>query len=203
MEGEVGRKTGISEYELMDREAEKVEPGSGGVFIIPHFVGRGMDLGVPRTGVIFGLTWTTRREQIIRAAMEGWAYDMRRGLEGSGVAEKGLKIEEVRSVGGGGRSRVWRQIKADVLGMPFSRINIDELGCFGVAILAGVGVGLFEDAVSPSEWIVKVVERSEPRDEYRERYDDLFKTYLRLNAALEQAEIYGQHTDVLEKHKLI
>ena len=203
MEVEVGSKTSISEYELMDREAEKVEPGSGGVFIIPHFVGRGMDLDVPRTGLIFGLTWTTRREQIIRAAMEGWAYEMRRGLEASKLAEKGIEIEEVRAVGGGGRSRTWRQIKADVLGIPFSRINIDELGCFGVAILAGVGVGIFKDVVSPIERIVKVVETNEPRDEYRERYDDLFKTYLKLNTTLEETGIYEQHNSTLERQNLI
>ena len=201
MEIEVGRKTGISEYQLMDYEAEKVEPGSRGVLIIPNFVGSmRMDLGIPKTGVMFGLTWTTTREQLFRAAMEAWAYEMRRGIEESEIAKKGMKIEEVRSVGGGGRSKTWRQIKADILGIPFSRINIDELGCFGVAILSGVGVGLFKDVVTPIERIVKVVETNEPREEYRERYDDLFKTYLKLNTALEQAGIYDQYSQILEKH---
>lgn len=203
MEIEISRKTGISGYQLMDYEAEKVEQGSGGVFIVPHFVGRGMDLGIPRTGVMFGLTWTTTREQIIRAIMEGWAYDMKRSMEEGEIGRRRIKIEEIRAIGGGGRSRTWRQIKADVLGIPFCRINIDEVGCFGVSVLAGVAVDLFKDAVTPIERIVKVVERNEPRDEYRERYNGLFKTYLKLNTALEQAGVYDQHIKILEKQKLI
>jgi xylulokinase len=199
MELEVAGRTGVSEYQLMDYEADRVEPGSGGVFVLPHFVGRGMSLSMSRSGLIFGLTWTTSREQIIRAIMEGWAYEMRRGMEEGPIGGRGIKIEEARAVGGGGRSRIWRQIKADILGIPFSRINIDEVGCFGVAVLAGVGIGLFKDLISPIEEMVKVVERNEPRGEYRERYDEFFKIYLKLNTAMEHTGVYSRYFEVLEK----
>ena len=191
----IAEKTGVDAYQIMDQEAEKVEPGSGGIFFVPHLLGRSGSMN--RHGLIFGITLYTKREQIIRAVMEGLGYEIRRGKERNWDAQ-GVKYGEVWTNGGGSKSRVWRQIKADILGLTYCRTNIEETGCLGAAIIAGYGVGVFKDLVSPIESIVKVVERNEPRPEYKKRYDELFQAYKKLNETLEKSGIYDDYVKALE-----
>lgn len=191
----IARKTGLDAYQLMDQEVERVEPGSDGLFFVPYLLGRSSPMN--RYGSIFGITLETRREHIIRAVMEGFGYEIRRGKERNIDAQR-IKCSEVWTTGGGGKSRTWRQIKADILGLTISRTNVDETGCLGAAVIAGYGVGVFSDLVSPIESIVKVVERTEPRPEYKKRYDELFQAYKRLNETLEKSGIYDNYVKALE-----
>lgn len=191
----LAEKTGIDAYQIMDQEAESVEPSSSGIFFVPYLTGRGGPMN--RHGLIFGITLETKREQIIRAVMEGLAYELRLGKE-KVLEARGIKCDEVWTTGGGGKSRVWRQIKADILGLTYCRMNVEETGCLGAAVIAGYGVGIFSDLVSPIESIVKVVERNEPRSEYKKRYDELFQVYTKLNKLLEQSGIYDDYVRALE-----
>lgn len=189
-------KLGVDAYQLMDQEAENVEPGSNGLFFIPNLIGRNNPIN--RCGLIFGITLGTKREYIIRAVLEGLGYEIRRGKERT-IDALGIKCGEVWTSGGAGKSRTWRQIKADILGLTYCRTNIDETGCLGAAVIAGYGVGVYSDLVSPIESIVKVVERTEPRSEYKKRYDELFQVYKKLNDTLEQSGIYDRYVEALEK----
>ncbi|MFH0896985.1 MAG: FGGY family carbohydrate kinase [Candidatus Bathyarchaeota archaeon] len=191
----IAEKTGIDAYQLMDQEAENVEPGSEGIFFVPYLIGRTGPMN--RYGLIFGITLETKREQIIRAVMEGFGYEIRRGKEKT-LDAQGIKCGEVWTTGGGGKSRVWRQIKADILGLTYCRTNVDETGCLGAAVIAGYGVGVYSDLVSPIEAIVKVVERNEPRPQYKKRYDELFQAYKKLNELLENSGIYDEYVKALE-----
>jgi xylulokinase len=192
VEKSLAEMTGIDTYFLMDREADTIEPGPGSILIIPNFVG-GTSLG-SKYGVIFGLTVETTRGQIIRAFMEALAYRLRLGLDNARA--KGIDVKEVWAIGGGGKSQVWRQIKADVMNVPYCKINVDEGGCFGVAILAGVGVGVYRDLIKPIDSMVKVVERNKPREKYRKKYEELFKVYKKLNAILEESKIFDEYAGI-------
>ncbi len=192
----VAEKMGVDAYKLMDQEVESVEHGSGGIFFMPYLLGRSSPMN--RHGVIFGLTLETKREQIIRAVMEGFGYEIRRGKE-KNLDSQGIKCDEVWTTGGGGKSRTWRQIKADILGLTYCKTNVEETGCLGAAVIAGYGVGVFNDIVSPIESIVKVVERTEPRPDYKKRYDELFQAYKELNDTLEQSGIYDDYVKAMEK----
>jgi len=191
----VCEKHGISPYALMDIEADSAPPGSGGILITPNFIGQRRPENPNSRGVIYGLTLATKRAQIIRAMMEGIAYNLRMHLERA--RSRGIVCEEMRAIGGGAKSKVWRQIKADILRVPYCRINIDEGGDFGVAILAGVGVKAYNDLVKPIEDIVHVTERNEPREEYKERYDKLFKLYLKLEQSLEKSGMYEEYMETM------
>ena len=188
-------RANLRALEVFDNILGNVPPGSGGVIVTPNFVGQRRPKETRSKGVIFGLTLETKREQIMRAIMEGLAYEMRRGLE-SLPNKRDISFEEIRAIGGGGRSRVWRQIKADILNVPYCQINIDEGGTFGVAVLAGVGVGFFSDLISPIERIVKVIERQEPRKKYRAIYDNLYQIYVKLNTLLENSGIYADFSEI-------
>jgi len=194
----VSKRTDADVYQLLNREAEKVAPGSKGLIVTPNFIGQRRPGNVDSKGIAFGLSLTTTKPQINRAIMEGLAYEIRRGLQS--ILATGARCDEIRAIGGGGRSKLWRQIKADVVGIPYCRINIDEGGTFGAAVMSGVGVGIFDDLVTPIEEIIKVVEREEPREEFKPIYDDLYRFYCKLEETLETQETYKEYVSILKKH---
>ncbi|UCD72800.1 MAG: hypothetical protein JSW01_04935, partial [Candidatus Bathyarchaeota archaeon] len=195
IETEIAAKSGTTAYQLMDKEVDQVEPGSGGIIFNPYLLGRSGPMN--KHGWFFGVTLHTSREQMMRAVMEGYAFELRRGKE-KNWDTKGVSCEEVWTCGGGAESRTWRQIRADILGLTYCKTSMRESGNFGAAVLAGYGVGVFKDLISPVEDAVKVVERNEPREEYRERYDELFVIYEKLNTLLEESGIYDRHVKALE-----
>ena len=188
-------KTGVSEYQLMDREVDRVQPGAGGVIFNPYLLGRSGPMN--KHGFFFGITLNTKREQMMRAVMEGFAFELRRGKERN-WDPKGVKCDEVWTCGGAAESRTWRQIRADILGLTYCKTSMRESGNWGAAVLAGYGVGVYKDLVSPIEAAVKVVERNEPREEYKQRYDELYAVYNELNTLLEESGIYNNHVEALE-----
>jgi xylulokinase len=187
-------------YQLMNQQAERVPPGSKGLIVTPNFIGQRRPGNINSRGIAFGLNLTTTKAQINRAILEGLAYEIRRSLQS--ILATGVQCDEIRAIGGGGKSRLWRQIKADVIGIPYCRINIDEGGTFGAAVMAGVGVGVYSDLVSPIERIIKVVEREEPRDEYKEIYNDLYNFYCTLEGNLENGKVYNDYATILKRHGL-
>lgn len=196
----LGERTKTDVYQLLNQEAEQVPPGSRGLIVTPNFIGQRRPGNVNSQGIAFGLNLTTTKAQVNRAILEGLAYEIRRSLQS--ILATGARCDEIRAIGGGGKSRLWRQIKADVIGIPYCRINIDEGGTFGAAVMAGVGVGAYPDLVSPIERIIKVVERAEPRDESKAIYDDLYRFYCSLEGTLQDQQLYEDYVAMLKRHGL-
>ncbi|MEM3404571.1 MAG: xylulokinase [Nitrososphaeria archaeon] len=203
-EKNIAEKYNLSAYKLMDIEAEAAPPGSRGLLIPPNFGGQRRPENPNSRGLIYGLTLTTKRGEIIRAIMEGIAFKLRADLD-RWKKITGVTCDEVRGIGGGARSKVWRQIKADILGVPFCRINIDEGGNLGAAILGGYAVGLYKDLIEPVETIVKVEEKENPIHENREIYNQLYTLYLKLHNTLEETKFYDVYmetvTDLYKRKK--
>lgn len=197
LEKQIADKYNISPYKLMDIEANSAPPGSGGLLITPNFFGQRKPENPNSRGLIYGLTLTTKRANIIRAIMEGVAYKLRADLERCKNVT-GVTCDEMRNIGGGARSNIWRQIKADILGIPFCKINVDEGGSFGVAMISGVGVGIFKDLISPIEKIVKVVEKNYPIQENVKVYNSLFKLYTKLHMILEKTGFYDEYIETIK-----
>lgn len=187
-------------YDLMDAQVEKTEPGAGGVIFNPYLLGRGGPMN--KHGWFFGITLNTSREQMMRAVMEGFGFELRRGKE-QNWKRLGVECDEVWTTGGGNIGRVWRQIKADILNLTYCKTNVEETGNLGAAVIAGYGVGIYKDLVTPIEDIVKVVERNEPREEYRHVYDELYNIYYKLNTLLEESGIYNNYVESLERGGLL
>ncbi|MEM4246450.1 MAG: FGGY family carbohydrate kinase, partial [Candidatus Bathyarchaeia archaeon] len=142
----------ITDYRILDDQAAKVEPGSGGLVFLPHLIGGIAPLWNPFTrGVIFGLTAAHTPQHIYRAILEGVAYGFFSIIE---IAkETGADIRSIIAVDGGAKSRLWRQIFADVSNIKFIYYASGGDATMGDALLAGKGVGLFKSYDIVDEWL--------------------------------------------------
>jgi xylulokinase len=107
--------------------------------------------------------------------MEGVTYSLADCLQV--MIELGVQVNHVRAVGGGARSRLWRQIQADVYGVPVHRTTVDEGPAYGAALLAGVTAGHFK-SVSEAVSVVRLrPEVAEPNPESVQLYSRYLKVY--------------------------
>jgi xylulokinase len=182
LERDVERLAGVSAYSLLDREAEKVPPGSDGLIVLPYFMGERTPIWDPRArGVIFGLTLYHTRAHIFRAILESAGYALRQHVEI--VRELGIDIRRLIAVNGGAKSRLWRQIISDITGLPQQYVPEAPGAPYGDAFLAGVATGIFKNPTQIRDY-VKIAEETRPNKENAAIYEKLYKIYLTLYPAL-------------------
>jgi len=185
-EREIAKFMDVDPYMLMDAEAEKAVPGCQGLIYLPYLMGeRTPHLDPYAKGVFFGLSAKHSRNEMIRAVMEGVAYSLRDCLEI--IKEMGVKISEVRASGGGGKSRLWRQIQADVFNNSITTINSSEGPALGVALLAGVGTGVYSSVAEACEIAIKAVSTQQPVEDNTKVYDRYYEVYKQLYYALKDS----------------
>jgi xylulokinase len=100
------------------------------------------------------------------------------------MREMKLPIAQVRASGGGARSAVWRQIQADVTGFPHVTINVDEGPALGVALLAGVGAGIYPSVEAACKAVIQVEKQTDPCTVNHAAYDHFYAVYRALYAQL-------------------
>ncbi len=172
-------------YEYLDMEAEYVPPGSNGLIVIPFFAGARAPRWNPKAkGLIFGLTVYHTRAHVFRALMEGIAYEIRKVLEV--LEELGIKSEEIRLLGGGGKTPTWARIKADVTGRRVALLEFLDAALIGDAILAGVGTGVFSSYQEGVDRLVRIKQLIEPDPKYVKVYDAYYRLYEKMVAAMEE-----------------
>lgn len=143
-EGQTKSQSGFLSYQRMEAEAEKVPLGSEGLFVLPYFDGSGSPSWDPfARGVIFGLTLRHGRGHIVRSFLEAMAFDL---LQCKMLVERqGVSVRSRASLtGGGARSKLFRQILADVLGMEIV-YSPDDGAAIGSCFLAGKATGILKD----------------------------------------------------------
>jgi xylulokinase len=128
----------------LEREASQSPPGARDLLVLPFLMGaRSTRWNPDARGLLLGLSLGHTRGDIARALMEGVGYEVGTCLDG--LRDIGVVPDEMVVIGGGARSDLWAQIKADVLGMPVSRPRYTEAASLGAAILAATAVGLVSD----------------------------------------------------------
>lgn len=173
--------TGVDVYDLILKD---IPEGPTEVYVVPHFVGTGTPYFDPNSkGTITGLTLGTSREQFVKALIEGVTYELRLNLETLEEAA-GVSIDRLRAVGGGARSKMWLQLKADITGKEVVSLAISECGCLGAAILAGVGVGEYSSVDEAVELLVSEVDLFQPDSAMHDQYTERFSIYSELYPAL-------------------
>ena len=183
VEMETARKTGIDAYEVLNLEASKADPGSMGLICLPFFTGSiTPEWNAQARGVLFGLTLGHRKEHVTRSILEGCAYALRDVIDRA--EELGLTVQRITTAGGGAKGRLWRQIKADVTNKRTVRPSNEEVTAFGAVLLAAVGAGAYLDIPSAAKATVQVGDELKPIAANHERYDQLYKIYLKLYYSL-------------------
>lgn len=175
-EANAGAQLGLDTYDLLTMQAAQVSPGSNGVIFLPYMMGERSPLWHTNArGVFFGLTLATPRGALIRAILEGTAFALRHNIE---VAQRaGIVLSEIRSVGGGTRSDLWNQIKADILGLPILLPETSVGAPFGDAVLVGMGLGLYPDVRRSLRDMVRIRSRHEPDWDNHSLYQELYRVF--------------------------
>lgn len=182
-EKETAALMGVDEYYLMDKEAETVEIGSNRLLYLPYLMGeRTPHLDPNARGVFFGLSAMHTRKDMLRAVMEGVSYSLRDCVEV--FKEMHINISDMMACGGGGSSPLWRSMLADLYNCPVKTLASKEGPALGVAILAGVGAGIYSSVPEACKAVIKVNKTQEPVPENVPEYEKFYKLYTEIYPAL-------------------
>lgn len=167
-------------YEQLTQAAAKIPAGAEGLLFLPYLSGeRTPYADADARGVFFGLSLVHTRHHLIRSVMEGVSFGLRDALEL--IIRRQLPVRELRLLGGGARSRLWRQILADVFDRPVYTVNHTQGAAFGAALLGGVGVGIFTSVADACIRTVKAKVAARPGPDsviysrYYPRYRALYR----------------------------
>lgn len=170
---DAAKKLGKSSYDLMNEQCPSAPTT---LMVLPFLQGMGgtPEVQVAATGVIAGLTTQTRLPEIYRALLEGITYEMRYNQEL--LAENGIKLKRLYACGGGARSDIWLQIKADILGCEIVRVETEETGAMGSAIL-GFAAVTGEDPLAIASRFIRYGARFTPNSSNQMIYDRQYAKY--------------------------
>lgn len=163
-------------YEVLDKMASK-KPTD--ILVLPHFAGSGTPyMDTSAKGAILGLDINTTSSEIYRSMLEGVTYEMALNMEYLQMA--GININTLRAVGGGAKSDLWLQIKADIMQRKVERLSINEAGTLGTAILAGVATGVYKSLKEASNSLIKVKKEFYPNPKFKKVYEENFNRYKKI-----------------------
>ncbi len=181
-----------SAYTRMDDLADSVPCGCGGLLFLPYLSGSvNPDFLPGATGAFFGARLSSTRAHFVRAVMESVAYQVADFL--SLLASMGCKAETVVSLGGGARSALWMQMKADVCERPFRIPDCTEAASTGAALLAAWGKGLLPPDTLPVMGSSRIyTPRPETFEAYRLQRECVHRVYQTIKPLYEQEEKHEQ-----------
>lgn len=166
-------KSGKNVYTILDEQAA-IEPTD--LLVLPHFAGAATPyMDMDTKGAILGLTFGHTSKEVYRALLEGVTYEMALNVEC--LSKAGIEIDTLRAVGGGAKSDLWLQIKADIMQRKIERLNIDEAGTLGTAIMAGTATGAFSSLEEAAKQLIRVRKEFYPNPKNKERYMENYRRY--------------------------
>jgi len=159
----------------MDRAAAELPPGAEGLVVLPYFLGEKTPLHDPAArGAIFGLTLHHGRAHVFRAILEAVVFGFRHHLDV--LRERGHEPRRVVATDGGARSPLWRQIAADIIGLPVEYQADHPGSALGSAFAAGIGAGVLDDWRVIREY-TRVSATAQPNPRHTAAYDQLYGIY--------------------------
>ena len=172
-------------YSQLISLANSVSPGSEGLFFSPHLGGRICPSSPEMRGAWVGVSWSHTQAHFARAILESVAYEYAYYLKILKELLPGLELVEARVVGGGARSGTWNQLKADILNVPYQRLEGNEFGAWGAAMIAGKAAGLIDDLASYAEQTaLRMGKPFTPSRKNHKFYKPLIEKYIILEESL-------------------
>jgi sugar (pentulose or hexulose) kinase len=173
---------GLDAYDLMTALAADIAPGADGLVLLPHLMGAfSPEPNQAARGSFTGFTLSHQRGHFVRAVLEGVTFMLRQNLDS--LQQAGVPTYELRSTGGGARSRLWNQIKADVCNIPVITLQNEDTALLGDAILAGVACGVFNSIEEGCARMVIAKEEVLPGPNSG-TYQQAYKRYCDLDSSL-------------------
>jgi xylulokinase len=170
-------------YEQLTTGAANVPPGSDGLLWAPYLMGERTPYLDPNArGMLVGLTASHTRDHVVRAILEGVAFSLRDTFKI--FKEKDVPVQTIRLGGGGARSKLWRQIQADIYGHQVEIVEAEEGAAYGAAILAGVGAKAWPSVDVACDAVVRVAENVSPNSEDSRVMEEAYAAYRRLYPAM-------------------
>lgn len=172
-------------FRALDDAAQQTPPGAEGLLFLPYLTGERCPVfDASARGAFVGIHARMGKGHFARAVLEGVCYSMKQVYDGILTAAPGIQSDTVVVAGGGAKSPLWRQMLADIFGLPVSTVyGSAQGGAFGAALVAGAGCGMYsslEDAMRLSRRESETL----PQQENREIYREGFEKYVRLYDAL-------------------
>lgn len=199
LERAAAEATGQDVFDLLNREAERIPAGSGGLVVLPYLMGERTPIWDSNAkGTVFGLSLRHGKAHMIRAMMESVAYALYHSFE---LLYPFMEVKPSRIIlnEGGAKSVLWRRIITDVFNTPTAMVKNRAGAPYGDCLLAGVGAGLissFDLAREKSQYI----DSMEPDPAAHAVYMDYFSIYKELYPQLK--DLFAKLAAVNEKHQI-
>ncbi len=158
-------------YAEINEGVKRSSPGSKGLIFLPSSGGYGHGV----RGGFIGLSISHSRDDMARAIMEGIAFDLRCTIDD--ILKSGIKIDNLRMVGGAASSPIWTKIVADITKIPVILPSVTQSASYGSAILAGFGGGVFNDLKIAYQKLAGQASQVKPNMDNKRKYDDLYDIY--------------------------
>lgn len=173
-------------YKILDKRISEIPIGSNKLIYLPYLMGeRSPILDEKAKGAFIGLVNTHDKYNMYRSVLEGVAYSQKQSLDI--VRQMGIDFNKLRIGGGGSASSIWTQMFSDTLNCEIESVNSSEIASLGAAILAGVGVGIYEDTQSAVKNIVQSKDIVKPLEKSHEEYMKYYKIYEKLYLNLKES----------------
>jgi len=180
LEIEMGKKSRVDPYDILSSEASKINAGSDGLIVLPHFAGTAFPEFEPKArGAFFGITLGHTKGHFTRAIMESVGYMLRRNIECLESLTNN-KWNEIRSIGGGSRSDLWNQMKSDITRKRILTFKVEEAACLGAAILSGFAQGSISSLEDGARKMNPIRRMYDPQTQNADVYTKAYGTYLEL-----------------------
>lgn len=191
LEKQEAAATGQDVYDLI---CKQVPDAPESLLVLPHFTMTGTPhFDTASRGAILGLTLNTSKGHLISALLSGVTYEMKLNLEL--LQSTGVSIRRLKAIGGGAKSSVWVQRKADIMGIPVAVLAATEAASFGVAMLGGRAAGLVEDVAEMAARCNQIEAVFEPDDIRRQKYYNLYEIYRDVYPTLREINHRMAHLD--------
>ncbi len=180
---------GTDDYSLDDSETEKAD--TDGLYFLPYLSGeRSPHNDVSIRGAFLGLSANTKRAEMSRAVIEGVSFAIRDCIESA--RDSGIDVTRATVCGGGAKSRVWRQILADILNLPLDIPKTEQGPSYGAAMLAMVGCGEYENVEEAADSVIKITDTVYPREISSERYEKRYRVFKQIYPTLKNLDLSGK-----------
>ena len=191
-ETEEALKRGVSPYELINEEIEKSPAGANGLIFLPYLLGERSPRWNPNArGAFIGLKMEHKRADMLRSVLEGVTLNLDIILK---AFSKHIPIKEITAIGGGAKGKVWRQIMADIYGIPVLKPNyLEEATSMGAAVTGGVGAGVFSD-FSVINRFIEITDVQKPDEASSRKYEAIKPVFEECYASL--VKVYDRMSQI-------